>query len=183
MVDLQRCGLLRVETVAIGWRPRSGAAEDIRRESLAFLWIRRFLRNARNVHVIRGDTDDPHLPPRPVDAVLIANTYHELDRRSALLSVLFHAMRSGGRLVVVDRGPRTSVDSNPGAADRGHDLRPEVTADEIQQSGFELVNREDRFIDRPGEEGIWWLIVARNISTLKTAIAIVKNTTIHALMA
>jgi SAM-dependent methyltransferase len=136
-------------------------AEDIRRESLAFLWIRRFLRNARNVRVIRGDPDDPHLPPWPVDAVLIANTYHELDRRSALLGLLFHAMRSGGRLVVVDRGPRQSVEGNHVSAAMRHDLRPGAAADEIQQARFELVSRDDRFIDRPGEEDIWWLLVAK----------------------
>ena len=53
-------------------------AEDIRFESLAFLWIRRFLRDARNVRVILGTPNDPHLPAGAVDAVLIANTYHEL---------------------------------------------------------------------------------------------------------
>ena len=113
-------------------------AEDIRRESLAFLWIRRFLRNARNVRVIHGDTDDAHLPSGPVDAVLIANTYHELEQPGALLGLLLRAMRSGGRLVVLDRGPRTSVDGNSSAAPGRHELRPGPTADEIQRSGFEL---------------------------------------------
>jgi SAM-dependent methyltransferase len=136
-------------------------AEDIRRESLAFLWIRRFLKDARNVRVILGEIDDPHLPTGPIDAVLIANTYHELDRPSALLALLFRAMRPGARLVVLDRGPRTNLDGNPGEVARPHELRPGPTAGEIQQSGFELVERDDRFIDRPGEEGLWWLIVAR----------------------
>ena len=58
-------------------------------------------------------------------------------------------------------GPRTSVDGSSGAVAGRHELRPGPTADEIQKSGFELVNRDDRFIDRPGEEDIWWLIVAR----------------------
>ena len=110
--------------------------------------------------LILGDTDDPRLPPGPVDAVLIANTYHELDRPSAFLELLFRALRSGGRLVVVDRGPRTNVESNPDAAARRHERRPGPTVDEIQRSGFTLVERDDRFIDRPGDEDIWWLIVA-----------------------
>ncbi len=135
-------------------------AEDIRRESLVFLWIRRFVRSARNVRVILGDTDDPRLPPGPVDAVLIANTYHELARPRILLASLYRAMRSGARLVVVDRGPRTNVESNPDAVGSRHERRSGQTADEIQRSGFALVERDDRFIDRPGDEDIWWLIVA-----------------------
>jgi len=51
-------------------------AVDVRRESLAFLWIRRFIRDARNVRVILGTPDDPRLPVGAADAVLIANTYH-----------------------------------------------------------------------------------------------------------
>jgi ubiquinone/menaquinone biosynthesis C-methylase UbiE len=136
-------------------------AEDIRRESLAFLWIRRFLRNARNVRVIRGDTGDPHLPPVPVDAVLIANTYHELDRPTTILSLMFRAMRSGGRLVVVDRGPRANGDGTHDASTKRHELRLGTAAHEIEQSGFDVVVRDDRFIDRSGDDDVWWLIVAR----------------------
>src|ERR1700747_740817 len=52
-------------------------AEDILDESLTFLWIRAFLHHQSNIRVIRGDLDDPHLPKEGVDAVLIANSYHE----------------------------------------------------------------------------------------------------------
>jgi SAM-dependent methyltransferase len=123
-------------------------AVDIRRESLAFLWIRRFTRNARNVRVIRGETDDPQLPPVPVDAVLIANTYHELDRPTAILSLMLRAMTSGGRLVVVNRGPRMNDDGTRDASTTRHELRPRAAADEIEQAGSEVVTRDDRFIDR-----------------------------------
>lgn len=52
-------------------------AEDIRRLSLAFLWIRTVTRQEHNVHLLRGDEEDPHLPAGGVNAVLISNTYHE----------------------------------------------------------------------------------------------------------
>jgi len=136
-------------------------AEDIRREPLAFLWIRRFLRNARNVRVIRGETDDPHLPLVPVDAVLVSNTYHELDRRTAILRLVFRAMASGGRLVVADRGSRANGDDTRDASTTRHGLRPGAAAAEIEQSGFEIVTRDDHFIDRSGDDDVWWLIVAR----------------------
>ena len=32
---------------------------------------------------------------------------------------------------------------------------------EISQQGFQTVTKDDRFIDRPTDEDIWWLIVFR----------------------
>ncbi len=124
-------------------------AIDLRRQSLAFLWIRAVLGGHSNLHVVRGQTDDPKLPPGPIDAVLIANTYHELSAPAPILKALFTSMRSGGRLVVVDRGPRDGDEAGAAAA-RHHEMTATVAEREIHQQGFETVARDDRFIDRPG---------------------------------
>jgi predicted methyltransferase len=86
---------------------RSGSvfAVDILKEPLAFLWIRARLRHQPQIHVILGDQDDPHLPRQGIDAVLIANTYHEFANAPAIGEHVFQALRPGGRLVVLDRGP------------------------------------------------------------------------------
>jgi len=60
-------------------------AEDILDGSLTFLWIRAFLHHQSNIRVIHGDLDDPHLPKGGVDAVLIANSYHEFTKPLAIL--------------------------------------------------------------------------------------------------
>jgi hypothetical protein len=31
----------------------------------------------------------------------------------------------------------------------------------LRASGFEIVQRDDAFIDRPGDPDLWWMIVAR----------------------
>ncbi len=54
-------------------------ASDIRLQSLVFLRIRAFLRGEHNVEIIRGEIDDPRLPKDFAAAVLISNTYHELN--------------------------------------------------------------------------------------------------------
>jgi ubiquinone/menaquinone biosynthesis C-methylase UbiE len=69
-------------------------AEDILDESLAFLWIRAFLHHKSNIRVIHGNPDDPHLPKGAVDAVLIANSYHEFTNPLAILDHTFRALRS-----------------------------------------------------------------------------------------
>ena len=60
-------------------------AEDIRRMPLAFLWMRTVRKGKRNVHVSLGESDDPRLPAKSVNAVLISNTYHEFDNPQNIL--------------------------------------------------------------------------------------------------
>jgi predicted methyltransferase len=133
-------------------------AEDVRRESLAFLWIRRFFRDARNVRVVLGTPDDPRLPAA-VDAVLIANTYHELSPPGPILDAVFGAMKPGARLVILDRTARDTTARSDGAG--RHDVPLAIVDDEIRRHGFETLARDGRFIDRFDDDDIWWMIVAR----------------------
>jgi SAM-dependent methyltransferase len=125
-------------------------AVDLRKESLAFLWIRARLRAQRNVRVIVGAEDDPRLPGA-VDAVLIVNTFHELTQRKAILDHIRQSLLPGGRLVIADRGPEMES--------QHHGLPMASVAEEIEQEGFEIVRTQDHFLDQPGE-GPWWLLVA-----------------------
>jgi predicted methyltransferase len=135
-------------------------AVDLRRQSLAFLWIRAVLARYWNIQVIRGRVDNPELPRAPVDAVLIANTYHELTAPEQILKALYTSMRPGGRLVVVDRAPRAGGETRA-AAQRLHEVTRAVAERQINHQGFQTVLRDDTFIDRSGDEDVWWLVVFR----------------------
>jgi SAM-dependent methyltransferase len=125
-------------------------AVDILRLPLAFLWIRAARQGAPNLHVVLGDSDDPHVSG-PVDAVLVANTYHELVRPAIVLEHLHRALVPGGRLVIADRGPQS--------ANTRHAIDPAFVEAELRRNGFEILSRDDHFLDQP-DEGPWWLIVA-----------------------
>jgi ubiquinone/menaquinone biosynthesis C-methylase UbiE len=129
-------------------------AVDIRREPLFFLWMRAIVLRRHNIAVIHAEPDDPHLPADAVDAVLIANTYHELVHPGKILTSILRSLHPGGRLIVADRAPR------PGSEMKEHAIALKVAQSEIRVSGFEIVSQHDRFIDRPGDEP-WWLIVVR----------------------
>jgi ubiquinone/menaquinone biosynthesis C-methylase UbiE len=144
-------------------------AEDILGESLTFLWISSFLNRQSNIRVIHGNPDDPHLPKGAVDAVLIANSYHEFTKPLAILDHTFRVLRSDGRLVVLDRGPRSYHGQAREIQMQQYQIAASIAEDEIRQRGFEVISRDDRFIDRPAAERpgdrpddhVWWLIFAR----------------------
>ena len=135
-------------------------AVDIRREPLIFLRIRTLLRNQHNVRTIVGDPDDPKLSRQAVDAVLMANAYHEFEHPRQILGCVLRSLRRGGRLVVADRGPRSENGDGRDAEIHRHELPLHLVETELRQSGFELVEWDDLFIDRPDDRP-WWLIIAR----------------------
>src|SRR5262245_15809035 len=135
-------------------------AVDRRRQSLAFLWMRARLRSYGNIRIIHNEVDDPDLPPGLVEAVLIANTYHELAKPEPILRALRASMRSGARLVVVDRSPDETGAPRKEAAGH-HEISANAAASEIKRQGFEEVLRQERFIERSPDGEAWWLVVFR----------------------
>jgi hypothetical protein len=116
----------------------------------AALWTSEAL---RRVSLVEAERDRWQRPTEVVQALGLG--YHELTQPGPMLDRLFEAMRSGGRLVVVDPGPG----SHPEPADHHHETA--VSAElRLRRAGFEIERRKDPFIERAGDER-WWLIVAR----------------------
>jgi ubiquinone/menaquinone biosynthesis C-methylase UbiE len=136
-------------------------AEDIRRLPLVFLWLRTFQRRQHNVSIVHGEPDDPHLPIQGVNAVLIANTYHEFTNSQAILVHVARSLGSGGRLIVVDREPRPLDQGSTGTAAGHHEVSAEQVESELCHAGFDIVSRQDRFIQNDPLNENWWIITAR----------------------
>jgi hypothetical protein len=62
--------------------------------------------------------------------------------------------------VIVDRGPPAGDTKSPEEAARGHEITRSAVEQELRERGFEIVCREEPFIDRVGDDH-WWLLVAR----------------------
>jgi len=132
-------------------------AVDIRKRPLAVLWIRALFSGRHNIRIVPGDSDDPHLPVGILDSVLIANAYHEFRNPQSTLNHIFRSLRSGGRLVVLDR---SSVTPDANEEQRHHQISPEDLNVQLRQAKLKILSRQDQFIDRPDGER-WWLIVAQ----------------------
>ena len=104
-------------------------AERGRREGLA------------NLTAIAAAFDDPRLP-RPVDLVLVVNTYHHIAERAAYFSRLRRSLRPGGRVAVIDYLPDA-----PDGPPRQARIPPAFVKEEMGRAGYALLT-EHAFLPR-----------------------------------
>src|SRR5712691_454296 len=108
-------------------------AVDINRDYLDYIDKRAKRENLANIRVVLGKDDDPLLPEKSVDAVLLLKAYHEIAQPSRLLKRTRAAMRANALLGIIDRN---------GKGD-DHGLDKEVVIEEARRAGFVLVNQYD----------------------------------------
>lgn len=77
-------------------------AEDIQRQMIDSIERRVQREGLRNVLTMLGTPDDPRLPEGRLDAVLIVDTFVEIESHLPLLTNVRLALKPGGRLGVVD---------------------------------------------------------------------------------
>ena len=135
-------------------------AEDISPSALKRLRQHLDENHLANVDVIEGVADDPKLPGS-LDAVLMVISYHEIEDHAKMLQHVSTALKPGGRFVVVDMTPHKTLTRPRADQVKNHVIAPDLAQSEIRQAGFEVVSRDDHFIDNPDEESTRWMIVFR----------------------
>ena len=86
---------------AVGERGRVYAT-DIQPDMLALIKKKIDAKRVRNVELVASTETDAKLPAAAVDLVLMVDVYHELAQPQAFLRSLKHALRRGGRLVLIE---------------------------------------------------------------------------------
>ena len=113
-------------------------AEDIQRQMLESIMRRVAREGLRNVRLVLGTPEDPRLPAGTLDAVLIVDTYHELEDPDSMLRNIAKSLKPQGRVGVVDF-KRDGLGPGPALEDR-------VDADQVvrdaEAAGLRLVRRE-----------------------------------------
>jgi ubiquinone/menaquinone biosynthesis C-methylase UbiE len=91
---------------------------------LAYLRDRAEREKTANVVPILASPDDPRLPRRSTDLVLVVDTFHHIDDRIAYFRALRRVLRDGGRVAIVDWQQRPlPVGPPPGTSSRGGSRR------------------------------------------------------------
>lgn len=119
-------------------------------------------KNLTNVELVKGDYDDPHLPVNELDAVIILDTYHEMDAHEAMLNHIKMALKQGGYFVLCEAIAEERRTSSREDQERKHELGMDFALEDLRKAGFTIVKKQDPFVDRTKEKGDkMWLIVAR----------------------
>lgn len=135
-------------------------AEDISQDALKRLRERVKKDHLANVEAIEGVADDPKLPGG-LDGAFMVIAYHEVENHEKMLEHVLAALKPGGRFVVVDMAPHKTAARPRADQVKNHVIAAELVEGEMRAAGFEVVSRDDHFIDHPDEESTRWMIVAR----------------------
>lgn len=125
--------------------------------------LRNHLRDRKisNVKLIRGEPDDPKLPSGALDAVILLDTYHEMDDHDEILQHIKTALKPGGRLVICEPISDNRRNLNRNQQEQKHELGMDFALADLQKAGFTIVLKRDPFVDRTSEKGDkMWVIVA-----------------------
>lgn len=108
-------------------------AVDINPEAIQHINDRAKKEKLPNVKAILSTADDPGLTEKSVDVVLILKTYHEVAKPVELMKHVHDALRTGGRVGIIDR--------NGNGEDHG--IQKDVVIREVGEAGFKLVDQYD----------------------------------------
>jgi len=113
-------------------------AEDIQRQMLEATTRRAAREGLANVRAVLGTAQDPRLPRGALDAVLIVDTYHELEDPDSMLRNIAAALKPQGRVGVVDF-KTDGLGPGPALEDR---VDPDLVIRDAEAAGLQLIGRE-----------------------------------------
>jgi predicted methyltransferase len=116
-------------------------AEDVQRQMLEATRRRVSREGLKNVETILGTETNPNLPPRTLDAILIVDTYPEVDDRVTFLRNLASALKPNGRIGVVNYKPGQG---GPGPApNEGVRVDSGAVEADARAAGLRVLRREN----------------------------------------
>jgi predicted methyltransferase len=137
-------------------------AVDINPNTVRDLVARAVREKLENVEVIAGAPADPRLPTS-LDAVLIVNTYHEMQEHQAVLDKVRQALKLEGRLVIVEPIAQAREKTSRTEQQANHEIAIRYVLEDLRQAGFEIVEQRPKFVENLLDRDIEWLIVAKPI--------------------
>ncbi len=138
-------------------------AEDIDRHAVKSARKLARTHHARNIEVQLGDAADPRLPAGGLDAISLTYVYHELVKYPEMLARFHAALKPDGRLAILDPLALKTATRPRADQTKNHVMMPDLAQEDLRRAGFEVLSRDDHFVDDPDSERILWLIVARPV--------------------
>jgi ubiquinone/menaquinone biosynthesis C-methylase UbiE len=137
-------------------------AVDVDQSKLDLLKKHLTERKIENVTLIKGDYDDPKLPANSLDAVIILDTYHEMDDHDKILEHVKTSLKYGGRLILCEPIAESRKKLTRVEQENKHELGMNFALEDLKKAGFEIMVQKDPFVDRHKVKGdMMWIIVAQ----------------------
>jgi len=125
-------------------------------------------RDISNIEVILGDYDNPKLPIGSLDAVMVMDTYHEIDDYMEVLGHIRKALKPNGRILILEKLKEHKRGKSREEQARGHTLSSKYVKEELREAGFTLTKEVKDFGDwQENEEKQMWIVVAKPIQMVR----------------
>ncbi len=115
-------------------------AVDIEPDMLRYIQKRAHQEGQSNIVTVLGAAQDPMLPPKSVDRILIVDTIHHIADRVAYFKVLGEDLREGGRIAIVDFYKNKDIPVGPPKRMR---LTKSKLTSEAEAAGFVVAQEFD----------------------------------------
>ena len=130
-------------------------AVDIESKAIDKVRERKEREKLGQVEPILSESANPHLPDN-LDAVLIVDAYHEFREYDDTMEAVYHALKPGGRLVIIDGEgptgrPRTEYH-------RLHTIPAELVREEVSRHNFVFKESRPGFYDEEYGKKMYFLI-------------------------
>ena len=93
-----------------------------------------------NIEAILGDFDNPKLPEDTLDAVIIMDTYHEMESYETIISHIKKALKPDGKLLVLEKLKKHKRGKSRKEQVAAHTLSSKYVKEELKAAGFEIEN-------------------------------------------
>jgi ubiquinone/menaquinone biosynthesis C-methylase UbiE len=101
-----------------------------------------------NVTTVLGSDLETGLPDDCCDAILLRRVYHHFTEPERMRAELRRALRSGGRLAVIEIRTQKHWGGLPGVPDRGgHGIDPDDLREEMESDGWTVLDQHDEWGD------------------------------------
>ena len=156
-------GYMTVKLAAIAGETGKVYAVDVDQPKLSLLQDHLEKRAIGNVNIIKGDYDDPKLPTDKLDAVIILDTYHEMDDHDKILQKIKIALKKGGRLLLCEPIAEDRRKLSRSEQEQKHELGMNFALEDLTKAGYVILYQKDPYIDRTKIKGDkMWVLVAIN---------------------
>ena len=97
-------------------------------------------RNIANVSIVQSREADTGLPAGCCDAIFLRRVYHHLTKPAEFDAQLVTALKSGGRLAIIDFAPRPGLDPVEGIPRNrgGHGIAEKLVVEELKAAGLQV---------------------------------------------